>query len=101
MTKLEILRLSAPRCASMAAGAGSLEKSNFLVFSKVLRKAPDQANYIQFFAYQTLKVKVCCLINWIILSISGVYVCVCRFSLLCPAFSVLNNMATNHLQMIF
>ena len=33
-------------CAGTAAGDCSLKKkSNFLMFSKVLRKAPDQANY--------------------------------------------------------
>ena len=48
MRKLDFFRLPAPRCTSMAAGAGSLKKSNFLIFSKVLRKAPDQANsYLQ------------------------------------------------------
>ena len=43
MRKLDFFRLSAPRCASTASGAGSLKKSNFLMFSKVLSKAPDQA----------------------------------------------------------
>ena len=46
MRKLDFFRLSAPWCASTAAGTGSLKKSNFLMFSKVLRKAPDQANYL-------------------------------------------------------
>ena len=44
MRKLDFFRLPAPRCASTAAGADSLKKSNFLMFSKVLRNAPDQAN---------------------------------------------------------
>ena len=46
MRKLDFFRLPAPRCASTAAGAGSLKKSNFLMFSKVLRKTPDQAIYL-------------------------------------------------------
>ena len=45
MRKLDYFRLPGPRCTSTAAGAGSLRKSNFLMFSKVLRKAPDQAKY--------------------------------------------------------
>ena len=45
MRKLDFFRLPAPRCAGMAAGAGSLKKSNFLMFSKVLRKGADQAKY--------------------------------------------------------
>ena len=45
MRKLDFFRLLVPRCASTAAGASSLEKSNFLIFSKVLRKAPDQAKW--------------------------------------------------------
>ena len=48
MRKLDYFRLPGPRCTSMAAGAGSLRKSNFLMFSKVLRKAPDQANTLLF-----------------------------------------------------
>ena len=44
MRKLDFFRLPALRCASTAAGAGSLKKSNFLIFSKVLRKGADQAN---------------------------------------------------------
>ena len=46
MRKLDFFRLLAPKCASTAAGAGSLKKSNFLTFSKVLRIGPDQANTI-------------------------------------------------------
>ena len=47
MRKLDFFRLPAsPRCAGMAAGAGSLKKSNFLIFSKVLRKGADQAIYL-------------------------------------------------------
>ena len=45
MRKLDFFRLLAPMCAGTAAGACSLKKSNFLMFSKVLRKAPDQANW--------------------------------------------------------
>ena len=44
MRKLDFFRLLAPMCAGTAAGACSLKKSNFLMFSKVVRKAPDQAN---------------------------------------------------------
>ena len=45
--KLDFFRLPAPRWASTAAGAGSLKKSNFLKFSKVLRIGADQAIYLQ------------------------------------------------------
>ena len=48
MRKLDFFRLPALSCAGMAAGAGSLKKSNFLMFSKVLRKAPDQAKFHEF-----------------------------------------------------
>ena len=46
MRKLDYFRLPGPRCTSTATGAGSLKKSNFLMFSKVLRKAPDQSIYM-------------------------------------------------------
>ena len=46
MRKLDFFRLTVPKCASTAAGAGSLKKSYFLTFSKVLRIGPDQAIYM-------------------------------------------------------
>ena len=46
MRKLDFFRLPVPRCADTAAGAGSLKKSNFLTFSKVLRIGADQAIYL-------------------------------------------------------
>ena len=46
MRKLDYFRLPGPRCTSTAAGAASLKKSNFLMLSKVLRKAPDQSNNV-------------------------------------------------------
>ena len=49
MRKLDFFRLPVPSCADTAAGAGSMKKSNFLMFSKVLRKAPDQAICIQYY----------------------------------------------------
>ena len=49
MRKLDFFRLLAPMCAGTAAGACSLKKSKFLMFSKVLRKAPDQSNYLKKF----------------------------------------------------
>ena len=45
MRKLDFFRLPAPAAVLAHLGAGSLKKSNFLIFSKVLRKGADQANY--------------------------------------------------------
>ena len=45
MRKLDFFRLPAPAAMPAHLGAGSLKKSNFLIFSKVLRKGADQANY--------------------------------------------------------
>ena len=44
MRKLDFFRLPAPAAMPAHLGAGSLKKSNFLIFSKVLRKGADQAN---------------------------------------------------------
>ena len=44
MRKLDFFRLPAPAAVLAHLGAGSLKKSNFLIFSKVLRKGADQAN---------------------------------------------------------
>ena len=46
MRKLDFFRLSAPPVVLAHLGAGSLKKSNFLIFSKVLRKGADQAKYL-------------------------------------------------------
>ena len=43
MRKLDFFRLPAPAAVLAHLGAGSLKKSNFLIFSKVLRKGADQA----------------------------------------------------------
>ena len=45
MRKLDFFRLPAPAAMPAHLGAGSLKKSNFLIFSKVLRKGADQANW--------------------------------------------------------
>ena len=45
MRKLDFFRLPAPAAVLAHLGAGSLKKSNFLTFSKVLRIGPDQAKY--------------------------------------------------------
>ena len=46
MRKLDFFRLPAPAAVPAHLGADSLKKSNFLIFSKVLRKGADhdQAN---------------------------------------------------------
>ena len=44
MRKLDYFRLPGSRYTSMAAGAGSLKMSNFLIFSKVLKKTLDQCS---------------------------------------------------------
>ena len=46
MRKLDFFRLSAPAAVLAHLGAGSLKKSNFLIFSKALRKGADQAIYL-------------------------------------------------------
>ena len=46
MRKLDFSRLPAPAVMLAHLGAGSLKKSNFLIFSKVLRKGADQAIYL-------------------------------------------------------
>ena len=46
MRKLDFFRLSAPAAVLAHLSAGSLKKSNFLIFSKVLRKGADQAKFI-------------------------------------------------------
>ena len=43
MRKLDFFRLPAPAAMPAHLGAGSLKKSNFLIFSKALRKGADQA----------------------------------------------------------
>ena len=43
MRKLDFSRLLAPAAVLAHLGASSLKKSNFLIFSKVLRKGADQA----------------------------------------------------------
>ena len=45
MRKLDFFRMPAPAAILVHLGAGSLKKSNFLIFSKVLRKGADQAIY--------------------------------------------------------
>ena len=45
MRKLDFFRLPAPEAVLAHLGADSLKKSNFLIFSKVLRKGADQAKY--------------------------------------------------------
>ena len=45
MRKLDFFRLQAPAAVPAHIGASSLKKSNFLIFSKVLRKGADQAKY--------------------------------------------------------
>ena len=45
MRKLDFFRLQAPAAVPAHIGASNLKKSNFLIFSKVLRKAADQANF--------------------------------------------------------
>ena len=51
MRKLDFFRLQAPAAVPAHIGASSLKKSNFLIFSKVLRKGADQANYSGQFFY--------------------------------------------------
>ena len=46
MRKLDFFRLPAPAAMPAHLGAGSLKKSNFLMFSKVLRNGADQANCV-------------------------------------------------------
>ena len=50
MRKLDFFRLPAPAAVLAHLGAGSLKKSNFLIFSKVLRKGADQAKCIEILA---------------------------------------------------
>ena len=47
MRKLDFFRLPVPVAMLVHLGAGSLKKFNFLIFSKVLRKGADQANYMK------------------------------------------------------
>ena len=51
MRKLDFFRMPAPAAILVHLGAGSLKKSNFLIFSKVLRKGADQANSKRFEFY--------------------------------------------------
>ena len=44
MRKLDFSRLPATAAVLAHLGAGSLKKSNFLIFSKVLIKGADQSN---------------------------------------------------------
>ena len=46
MRNLDIFRLPEPVAVLAHFGAGILNKSNFLVFLKILRKAADQAIYL-------------------------------------------------------
>ena len=50
MRKLDFFRLPAQAAMLAHVGAGSLKKSNFLIFSKVLRKGADRAKCIEFLA---------------------------------------------------
>ena len=75
MRKLDFFRLQAPAAVPAHIGASSLKKSNFLIFSKVLRKGADQAicrvlSRVPILEYRVTKL---CLMSWSIVTYAEVY----------------------------